>query len=409
MADDDARARRTTRATTGAVAKKTPMKKAAAPVRKAVVKKAATAAKASRVQKAVVKRAAPAKKAAPARKTAAAKKAAPARGRGATLAPRLKKAPPMRLAAEQTFDDDWEAPEPEPVREDPHARIRGLLRDAALQVEGRAQAARAVAPTPAPAPLRPDEPVTRVLVAPTAPEEEEWLAEDAELAEEELQNEVEEEGEWAAPEVLEDDEMRTVASAPPPNLSTPPPPPPPTTEFAPPPFEAPAARPAPAPDAKPGRSRLRTLLKVLAALVVVGALVVGGLWAYDNFRDEGIDYSALKVGDCFDSSASNEIRGIEVKPCDQPHNSEIFFLVTHPAGPDDPYPGKDTLVQFAADACLGQPLTEYLGIPLEQSKLKDFEIVPQESAWEDGKRALVCGLDTGGEGDVSGSVRGTRR
>ena len=100
---------------------------------------------------------------------------------------------------------------------------------------------------------------------------------------------------------------------------------------------------------------------------------------------------------------------MKVKACDEPHDSEVFFVVEHPAGPDEPYPGKDILVQFAADECLGQPLTDYLGVPLEQSSLKDFEIVPQESAWEDGRRVLVCGLDTGGEGQITGSVRGTGR
>ena len=100
---------------------------------------------------------------------------------------------------------------------------------------------------------------------------------------------------------------------------------------------------------------------------------------------------------------------MKVKPCAQAHDSEIFFIVNHPAGPNEPYPGKDTLVQFAADTCLGQPLTDYLGIPLEQSRLKDFEIVPQESAWKGGRRVLVCGLDTGGQGKLVGSVKGTKR
>jgi hypothetical protein len=146
------------------------------------------------------------------------------------------------------------------------------------------------------------------------------------------------------------------------------------------------------------------VLAVLAiALVAVAAVV-----AYSLLWDRGVDYSKLKVGDCFDSS-SNEIRTVKVDPCSEPHDSEVFFLVTHPAGRDDPYPGKELLVQFAADACLGQPFTDYVGIPLEQSKLKDFEIVPQESAWEKGRRVLVCGIDTGGEGDITGSVKGTRR
>jgi hypothetical protein len=155
---------------------------------------------------------------------------------------------------------------------------------------------------------------------------------------------------------------------------------------------------------------LSGVARVVCILALVGGLVAGGgLLAYQALRDEGVDYSQLKVGDCFDSSASNEVRGVKVKPCTEPHNSEIFFLVEHPAGPDEPYPGKDALVQFAADSCLGQPLTDYLGIPLEQSTLKDFEIVPQESAWENGRRVLVCGIDTGGQGEITGSVRGTRR
>lgn len=287
-----------------------------------------------------------------------------------------------------------------------------------------------------------------MLVAPAPPQEEEWLAEDdldeeleaegLEAEEDELEEEEEvaaaveddwddddlpeDDDEWSAPDILEEDEdeMLTVASAPAPSLSAPappprgvstpaptPPPPPPTTEFTPPPFEARPAREKG--EKKAGRSRLKGLVLVVAALVAVAALFAGAIWAYNNFRDEGIDYSELKVGDCFDSSASNEIRGIGVKPCSEPHNSEIFFIVTHPAGPTDAYPGKDALVQYAADNCLGQPLTDYLGIPLEQSKLKDFEIVPQESAWNDGRRVLVCGLDTGGEGDITGSVKGTRR
>jgi hypothetical protein len=448
MADDDERARRTTRATTGAAKKAAVRKAAVTPVRKAAAKKAAPAprvqkaappAKAVAKSAATARKAAPAKKAAPAaRRTVAPKKAAPAAkaapsggGRGAVLAPRPKKVPSFRPAAEQTVEDDWEPPAPEPPREDPHARIRSLLRTAALQVEGRAPAPAPSAP-PAPDPA-PDVEVTRVLVAPAPPEADEWLAgddldEQDELAEEQeevVADQVEDdwdddelpadddEDDWSPPEVMEDkeEEMVTVASAPrpttpppPPSTATPTPPitPSPAADFTPPPFEA-------APERTRSRSGLKRLLLVLVGLVALAALVAGAVWAYDNFRDKGVDYSELKVGDCFDSSASNEIRGIEVKSCSKAHNSEIFFIVTHPAGPADAYPGKDALVQYAADNCLGRPLTDYLGIPLEQSKLKDFEIVPQESAWKDGRRVLVCGLDTGGQGDITGSVKETRR
>jgi len=147
---------------------------------------------------------------------------------------------------------------------------------------------------------------------------------------------------------------------------------------------------------------LARLAQIVAVVALVAWLVVGAVVVAAG--KEGADYSTLKVGDCFNSSATNEVRGINVLSCAQSHNSEVFFLVTHPAGPADPYPGKDALVQFAADGCLGQPLTTYLGAPLERSKFKDFEIVPQESAWKDGRRVLVCGIDTGGQGRVKGSA-----
>ena len=480
MADDDARARRVGKSTTGSPAKRAAAKKVVvgkaaakkAPVKKAPVKKAP-------LKKAAVRKA-PAAAKAPARKltsqTPRAQKAAstppPARDRGAILSPRTKAPPRLRLAAEQTFDDDWEEPAPKPVREDPGARIRGLIRAAALRLEENQAAAggrAAPAPRPVAPPADPDEPVTRVLVAPASPEpelgddfdddledddfedddfedevdegddfedeedfeEEDFedepdeddddddpdaeLKEELEVAEDDL-DEDEDEDEWDVPEVLDDGTSTPrpppPRPAPPPRTWTPPPapkpePPAPTQTFEPAPHAAATFEPAPYGKRKSGRGIRWSVVAVV--LLVVVLLVGGGTFAYLALREDGVDYSKLKVGDCFDSAVSNEVRGVKVKPCAEPHNSEIFFLVNHPAPADAPYPGKDALVQFAADACLGQPLTEYLGVPMEQSKLKDFEIVPQESAWKDGRRVLVCGVDTGVEGGLEGSVKGTRR
>ena len=445
MADDDAKARRTTKATAAKAAKKAAVKRSgagAAPDQPAITKKAAarkatgtpvtkkTAARTPATRKAApAKRAATAKKAAPAktagggRRAATAKKAPSAENAGAILAPRKKQPPPLRLAAEQTFDDDWEPPVAEPVREDPQARIRSVLRAAAMSLEARdAQTAQAPPPRPVPptTPAAADEPVTRVLVAPVPVEDDDWEADEELDVEDELQIEEEdfeeedEDGDWAPPEVLDDDDTMVIASAPPPTTTTPEPaattvlpePTPPSRPPLPPTgvISAPTPPAAPAPEKKPRRG----LRRLLVAILVIALVAVAAVVAYSLLRDDGVDYSKLKVGDCFDSS-SNEVRGVKVEPCSEPHNSEIFFLLTHPAGPNDPYPGKDVLVQFAADACLGQPFTDYVGIPLEQSKLKDFEIVPQESAWKKGRRVLVCGIDTGGQGDITGSVKGTRQ
>ncbi len=495
MADDDARARRTTKAT-GAPARKaagTAKVSAGKAVAKQAVAKKAVTAKAV-AKKAVTANAAPPKKAAPARKAAptkkvaaprsaattrpAVKKAAPAssgRDRSTTLTPRKRQPPKLRLAAEQTFaDDPWVPPAAQPVREDPAARLRSVLRAAALSIEAKSQGASPVTvPSPAPPPPRPpydlDEPVTRVLVAPVdveadidedeldeAEPDDEWSDDDdADWPEDEGAEEPDAdpdgedaEDEWSAPTVLDDAPPVWPQPAPP----TPAPPfmPELDVDSIPPAFEPPAPKgkaskrgPSTTKAPRSGRGPAASLLAILLALVVpvvggiagfvlasrarrrgaalaslarvisalalVGWLVGAGVFAFATLRDQGVDYSKLKVGDCYGSSSSNEVRGVNVKPCAEPHNSEIFFLVTHPAGAGDPYPGKDALVQFAADACLGKPLTDYLGVPLEQSKLKDFEIVPQASAWKDGRRVLVCGLDTGGAGNITGSVKGTRR
>ncbi|HEX3622940.1 MAG TPA: septum formation family protein [Acidimicrobiales bacterium] len=472
--------------------RKAPPQPPSAAAKRPGTKKAAAATGARRAPAAAVAKATASKKSAPvARKAPAAKKVSPAKaattgarsaksgavlaGRGPAKKATVRKSPGARLAAEQTFDDDWDiSPAPaERVREDPNARIRGVLRAAARSLEAREHGAASSAP-----PVRDPEPETptRVLIAPepatvrpeavdapTLVEEPEVLedeavdddVEDEEVVEAETgEDEVEYEGEWAPPDVIEAEEPDPPASPPPstdaPPLwrppaqsgATPPPPPPAvTTATATPP---PAKAKAKAKDTSERRAGagvpvlaivlaivlplvgavigfvlanrarrrhapLANVARVVAVVAFVGWLVGGGLAAYARTTDRGIDYSKLKVGDCFNSSSTNQVRGVKVIPCSKSHDSEIFFLVTHPAAKGAAYPGKDQLVQFAADSCLGQPLTDYLGIPLEQSKLKDFEIVPQASAWKDGRRVLVCGIDTGGQGRVTGSAKGSRR
>jgi hypothetical protein len=486
-------------------------------VKRSAVKKAAAPAAAGRAapapEKAPATGKAPLTRKAPAgtkKAPAVTKKAAAGTRRGsvlaATPAPGRKapgrKAPTTRLAAEQTFSDDaWEepAPAPAPAPEDPNARIRGILRAAARSLEARDRppgppsTAAPRPPRPAAEPAGEPAPVSRVLIAPeptvadmrvddmvmdrpvdeaaAVDDEVEEVAAAEPAADDPAADEapdvedgptvVDEDGDWAPPDVIEEEEAprRPLAGAPAPARTLRPrqsveaprsepaavlAPSRPTTPAAEPEPEPPPFDPKPKPKATPERragagvpvlaivlavvvpllgavvgfvlatrarrrnAPLAGLARIVAVVAFVAWLVGGGGVAYAR-ADRGIDYSKLKVGDCFDSSSTNQVRAVKVKSCSKPHNSEIFFLVTHPAAKSDAYPGKDQLVQFAADACLGKPLTDYLGIPLEQSKLKDFEIVPQESAWKEGRRVLVCGIDTGGQGRITGSVKGTRR
>lgn len=446
MADDDAtpRSSRSTargsrppakRATTdpvGPAAKKAVAKKAASKRSTAApaAKASPAAAKKAMAKKAVAKKVAPATKAPSSRRKATADEAATAR----PAAPRRKASGGGAVLSD--LAGAWEAPAsepaagPEPVAADPASRRRALLRATAARLEHRDVDPVAAAPPPPPPP--PPAPP----VAEPEPVTEEFPADAPEMDDVAQVEEIEQVDE-AAPDTVEHDAAPApppVATTPPPVTSAPPPQPPS-------PPTAVRAEPARAEERRGGGAGLSVLAIVLAVVVpVVGAIVALVLAARARRRDlplagvarivavvallgwvlgigggvainrnQGVDYSKLKVGDCFDSSSSNQVRGVKVKSCAKPHDSEVFFLVTHPAGKAEPYPGKDALVQFAADSCLGQPLTQYLGVPLEQSKLKDFEIVPQASAWKDGRRLLVCGLDTGGQGRITGSVKGSRR
>ena len=154
--------------------------------------------------------------------------------------------------------------------------------------------------------------------------------------------------------------------------------------------------------------RAVALARVLSVLALVGwttvlAVVIVGL----ETDDQGVDYADLRVGDCINVPDGAEIAALERLACSEPHDAEVFGVLAHPAEEGAPYPGSDTLVAFAGEACLGQVFTDYVGVPRDRSQLKHFEIVPQQSAWDDGRRQLVCAVDA--DAPLMGSIRGSGR
>lgn len=125
----------------------------------------------------------------------------------------------------------------------------------------------------------------------------------------------------------------------------------------------------------------------------------------------GVDQSvfALEVGTCFnDPESIDDVRSVVVVPCDQPHDNEVFALVTHPAGPDDPYPGADVIAEFAVQECQGAAFTEYVGIEYARSRYFTNQLTPSDGSWRQGDREVVCILFDPTM-QLSGSVRGSAR
>jgi Septum formation len=178
------------------------------------------------------------------------------------------------------------------------------------------------------------------------------------------------------------------------------PPPPPPPQAAPAPAPAPPSAPAP-PARKRSRARLALAVVGLVALAVVIALVVAAVAG-----PSGVKYDELQPGDCLEKPGDRFVRAERVD-CAEPHDLEVFALVTDPAPRDARYPGPEILEREATVACLPQ-FQAYVGIPFEQSELRFTGYVPTERNWEEDNRLLVCTLSAR-TGRLTGTVKDSRR
>lgn len=110
----------------------------------------------------------------------------------------------------------------------------------------------------------------------------------------------------------------------------------------------------------------------------------------DEAPGEDASVFDLTVGDCFNTgSTSDEVQQVGVVPCEEPHDAEVFHLVSYP---DDGtgFPGLEVLNDFAAQECQGQPFADYVGIAYAESRFFTNQLTPTEGSWEQGDREIVC-------------------
>lgn len=115
--------------------------------------------------------------------------------------------------------------------------------------------------------------------------------------------------------------------------------------------------------------------------------------------DRSIALDKLREGDCVREINAMIGAYVDVVPCSEPHESEVFGVFDLPAGA---WPG-DAEVKRAADAgCAGRYLT-YAGEDAEL--VATLSLPPDESAWA-GNRTVTC--MTFRTTPTTGSVRSTR-
>jgi hypothetical protein len=147
---------------------------------------------------------------------------------------------------------------------------------------------------------------------------------------------------------------------------------------------------------------------LLAGIAVVGLFTVG---CDDDSGDEAGASTLfdLETGQCFDSSATTLGRTVEIEdvtsvPCTGAHDGEVFAVVAHPGAADDPYPGDDSVADFAAAECL-QQFPAYTGSGYDDSDLEVATVRPDADSWADkDDREVACVLYRSGE-----TLTGSRR
>lgn len=117
-----------------------------------------------------------------------------------------------------------------------------------------------------------------------------------------------------------------------------------------------------------------------------------------------IDIVALERGDCIMDSPSGLREDIDVVPCDEPHDQEVFHEIFMPDGDFS-----ETDIDAASMECIGEPYTAFIGLEKAESVFEVFPLVPSETSWkEHDDRTIQCVIFDP-SGPVTGSLAGAGR
>lgn len=126
-----------------------------------------------------------------------------------------------------------------------------------------------------------------------------------------------------------------------------------------------------------------------------GALEAAGTLSVDD----------LRVGDCFNSGAEEEISDVDGTPCSEAHEYQVFANGRHEA---DVYPSEaemDVIFTSICEASFGS----FVGVPYADSELWASMITPSEESWSGGDRTFTCILYDLDDTELTVSLEGANR
>ncbi|MGH9126265.1 MAG: septum formation family protein [Acidimicrobiales bacterium] len=131
---------------------------------------------------------------------------------------------------------------------------------------------------------------------------------------------------------------------------------------------------------------------VLLVIIVVVVLIVA------TSSSGGVNYNTLRTGNCFNRTTGPKEDKVA---CTALHQVEVTGTFQATAGP---YPGEAGLRPQAVAEC-GTLATEYLGSHPSDG-LEIVWLVPAKGTWDDGIRAVICGVQNIDGSKRAGSIAG---
>ncbi|MFJ2541505.1 septum formation family protein [Microbacterium sp. NPDC087589] len=155
---------------------------------------------------------------------------------------------------------------------------------------------------------------------------------------------------------------------------------------------------------------------VALSVALTGCSALNGILgggAGDADRDEetgqvtesaNIDIFALKVGDCMMEAPSGLLEDIDVVPCAEPHDQEVFYEITMDDGDFSA-----EAIDAASQECIGDPYTSFVGVGYDASTLEVYPITPTQQTWDELNDRVVQCVISDPAGQVEGSLEGAAR
>ncbi|SMH46978.1 Septum formation [Rathayibacter oskolensis] len=161
------------------------------------------------------------------------------------------------------------------------------------------------------------------------------------------------------------------------------------------------------------RRRGAILAAVALALPLAACSSVVGSDAPEAVRDESGavvtagtgDPFSVRKGDCFLEPDDDRVADVDLVPCAEAHDLEIFHAF---AQPGEDYTSENTLLAQAEASCEPEfPPT--IGIAYGDSALEYRSFVPSEVSWRNGDRTIFCAVFDPTTGAAAGSLFGAAR